>query len=568
MSLSLTILLTVFRMVVIPAQFQDQQFSCTETELEQTVLTAQEYFNGQFGGECEFIFDLAPTVTLSKNYSYYGANYSDRKDALLYEAVKEACSLSSSDVDFSLYDNDSDGSVDNVFILAAGLSEADGASSEHIWPQQGLLESFGAEFTMNGKTVNGFTVSCELTSDSGADPRPAGIGIFCHELAHSFGLKDLYDTDDAGSGGSSKGLWNTSLMDTGCKNSDGRCPPNLNALDYDELGAGDCDTLEIGDYTLNPINRDGRYLKFETGNEGEYFLFECREATGWDAPLGRGGLLVYHIDKSGNPAGMSDYYVRVLSAAERWELNQINCRPDYQCAEIISANPDAADVQEIFFPQPDVENFGSDTAPAFRANDGSSTGLALIDIRRNHDGSVSFSVVRPVTVGDPYIYQDAAIINWSIDERLADNDGFEIEWTDGDTSDSTFVESSCRSFTIEGLSPQTRYRATVRLVLSQDEKFSASADFTTKVYREGTYPYIYLNGISRNIDGSFVAGTRLPLRVFNAREVAEVMWYFDGKPITPEEDGFYTLVRSGTLRAVIFYEDGTREQIIKEILIR
>ena len=227
----LAILLSVFRMVVIPAQFQDRQFSCTEAELGHIVLLAQDYLNDQSGGETEFIFDLAPAVTLSKPCSYYGSNYSDRRDALLYEAVREACSLVSDRIDFSLYDNDSDGYVDNVFILAAGLSEADGAPSESIWPQQGKMSDFKASFSMDGKTVDSFAVSCELASDSGLNPRPAGIGVFCHELAHVFGLHDLYDTDGTGSGGESKGLWRTSLMDEGCKNSDGNCPPNLNALE-------------------------------------------------------------------------------------------------------------------------------------------------------------------------------------------------------------------------------------------------------------------------------------------------------------------------------------------------
>ena len=160
---------------------------------------------------------------LPKDLSYYGANYSDRKDALLYEAVRDACLQSSEDIDFSAYDNDSDGEVDNVFILVAGMSEADGASSDCIWPQHGLLKDSGPNSTSTARpsTASPYLASSPLTK---ARPPPRGIGIFCHELAHSFGLKDLYDTDGTGSGGNAPGLWNTSLMDTGCKNADGMCP--------------------------------------------------------------------------------------------------------------------------------------------------------------------------------------------------------------------------------------------------------------------------------------------------------------------------------------------------------
>ena len=110
--------------------------------------------------------------------------------------------------------------------------------------------------------------------------------------------------------------------------------------------------------------------------------------------------------------------------------------------------------------------------------------------------------------------------------------------------------------------------ATVRLVVSDEQKFSMSANFTTKVYRKGTYPYIYLRGSDRNTDGTFVPGSKIPLRVFNATGVAEVRWFFDGSPVEAESDGYFTVRRSGTLCAEIYYEDGTEERIIKEIRTR
>ena len=92
--------------------------------------------------------------------------------------------------------------------------------------------------------------------------------------------------------------------------------------------------------------------------------------------------------------------------------------------------------------------------PAFRGNDGSSSGFALLDIHRNQDGSVSFSVARPVVLDISGIFQDAAIISWEIDDRLADNQGFEVEWTDGEKRETRMLDSSERSFTVEGLTPR------------------------------------------------------------------------------------------------------------------
>ncbi|MBO6238850.1 MAG: hypothetical protein J6N50_08640, partial [Bacteroidales bacterium] len=81
-------------------------------------------------------------------------------------------------------------------------------------------------------------------------------------------------------------------------------------------------------------------------------------------------------------------------------------------------------------------------------------------------------------------------------------------------------------------------------------------------------PYIYLNQIQRNVDGSFPAGSKIPLRVFNATEVEEVRWSLDGKRIEPEADGNFTLRRSGRLAAQILHTDGTSETIFKEITVQ
>ena len=114
---SLALVLSVFRMVVIPVQFEDVSFSCGTDVLAAKVAEAERYFCDQPAGYDGFEFDLAPIVTLGKEVSYYGANYSDRRDALLHEAVRQACTASRNAVDFSSYDNDGDSEVDNIFIL-------------------------------------------------------------------------------------------------------------------------------------------------------------------------------------------------------------------------------------------------------------------------------------------------------------------------------------------------------------------------------------------------------------------------------------------------------------------
>ena len=131
---SLTLLLSVFRMIVLPVEFQDQAFTSTPAQLEATVRQAEQYFNRQFAGKTTFEFSLAPVTTLAHEMAYYGANYSERKDVNLGEAVREACTQQQNEINFAQFDNDSDGTVDNVFLLAAGVGEDDGGGESAIWP--------------------------------------------------------------------------------------------------------------------------------------------------------------------------------------------------------------------------------------------------------------------------------------------------------------------------------------------------------------------------------------------------------------------------------------------------
>lgn len=557
MKLSLFIILSIFRMVVIPVQFEDVDFTISRSDLAATVSKAESYYNHQFPDRT-FQFDLAPAVKVSHKMSYYGNNYSSRKDVLLHEAIREACNLLNDEVNFSLYDNNSDGSVDNIILITAGMGESQGSGADYIWAQQGLLQDYGSTLTLDGVNINSFSVSTELQSDNGANPRPSGIGLICHELAHSFGLVDLYDTDGDGSGGLSPGLCLTSLMDRGCLNDDGNTPPNMNAIDLEILGIGKCDTLKIGSYNLKPIDSGRRYLKALTDVEGEYFLFECRSAQNWDAPLGKSGLVVYHIDKSGNPAGYSDYFKTEIDAATRWKKSQINCRPDRMCAEIVCQ----------FFPQSGHTSFGSDTAPAFRFRDGKSSTLALSNISLESDGSVSFKVIEPITIEKINAFQDAAIINWKKDPLAGNASSYTVSWTSGSQTKSIETDGKATGCSIDGLSPLTAYSFTVKMNISDNEKYSVSASFTTKAYRSGTYPYIFLSGTVRNTNGSFPYGAKIPLRIYNATNVQSIEWYFDSQKVTAGSDGYFSLTRSGQLKAVVTHTDGKKETIIKVITIQ
>ena len=180
---------------------------------------------------------------------------------------------------------------------------------------------------------------------------------------------------------------------------------------------------------------------------------------------------------------------------------------------------------------------------------------------------MSFEVIEPLTLLDLSVYQDAAVVRWKADPSLIGIQSFAVSWTDGEESRELVVPPGFTSCTLEGLQAQAAYRFSVQVRMEGGDRYSVDGSFVTKVFRSGTYPYIYLSGTLRNVDGSFPAGSKIPLRVFNATDVEEVEWTLDGERIYPEADGRFTLRRSGMLRARVIHTDGSSESLFKQITV-
>ena len=547
----------VRRYVVIPLEFSDVSFTDTRNGIDQKISTAKKYFDSQFAPACTFDFTVTSTVRLPNTQSHYGTNYYSLKDEKLPEAVREA--LAQVSFDPAAYDCDSDGFIDNICFISAGHSESDGGGSNCIWPQQIFLHDRGGTVTVGGKTADSFSICSEFSSEA----------IFCHELAHSFGLQDTYDTDGPLSGGTSKGLWGTlSLMDAG------NSLHNFSAVELDQLGLGNVIYPIEGRLVLKPLSESKEYIKIPSGNPDEYFLLECRDNKGWDAGLGGQGLVIYHVDRSSNDAMYSDLYRRNLTAAERWEFNQVNCRPQHECARVIAAVPGTDDISQVFFPQPGHNSFGSETDPPMRSWSGTTGSIAINNISYSTSGEVTLDIVTPLQDITYEVFQDAMIFDWNIHPGL-DIDRSVISWEAAGQSvsslKSTIVYPNSQGqyySVIEGLSPQTDYKVTIRVYCKDGANFSNAFDIRTKVYSSGSHPFIYLNTAERNSDGTFKSGTRLPLRVYNAPDARSVLWSFNGVRIYALDLGYWTMNSSGTLEAEIVHADGSIETIVKKINLR
>ena len=566
--------------LVILAQFPDLKFKFGREYFENLLNmhgysyagasgSALDYFNDQFEGAASFEFTVSSIVTLSKGYAYYGENDEEDQDKRPHEAVIEACRLVDADIDFSQYDNDGDGEVDNVFVFVPGHDEAEGAGENHIWSHQWYIwDGAHVRVTLDGKLINSYAISTELTYDGSWKEILTPIGTFCHEYSHSLGLMDLYDTDYEDSGGKSTSVWGTtSLMDHGNYNNNGNTPPNYNSMELWMLGLGTAEPFELGSQTLAPISSQKRYFIAETDNDGEYYFFECRAPEGWDAYVGGSGMLIYHYDASSNDTGYSDSQKMNLTAQQRWWYNEVNCNPEHLCFDLIESVPIARDVSQVFWPNGTHTSFNASSNPPMTWWSGGQPEVGLTGIRK--DGTfVSFTITGPVSIEKVEEFQDAAIVLWSMTGPATAESCISIKQAGGNTSEYRVkpYAPGFYSYTFEGLSPERTYTVTVFNPDSREN--SVSADFTTKKYYSDGYPFIYLNSAERNSDGSFRKGGRMPLRVFNARGAAHVDWVFPNSVLTTNGSGYYTVQGSGTIKAVVDYEDGSTDIITKQITVK
>lgn len=257
----------------------------------------KDYFKAQSHGLFELDFDVAGICQLQHTYAYYGKNSNDN-DVRAGQMVAEACLWAHEHgTDFSKYDWDGDGEVDQVFVLYAGHGEASyDKDPDTIWPHMHYLSAsdYRKSLSLDGVTVDTYACSCELNGDGDLD----GIGTFCHEFSHCMGFPDLYDTSYAGW----FGMGDFDLMCSGSYNGDSKCPAGYSAYEKAE-----CGWLTLKDMTnieqetsivgVQPMSEDGdAYIIKNKGHEDEYYILENRQKTGWDSYLPASGLMITHVD--------------------------------------------------------------------------------------------------------------------------------------------------------------------------------------------------------------------------------------------------------------------------------
>lgn len=319
------------KFLCILVDFSDKSFTHNATKFD-SLFNAKNYTtNGAIGSVNEYYrktsfdlfdpsFDIVGPVTLDSSWAYYGTNDVNGSDVNIQEFTYEALHKADSLIDYSDYDLDNDGYVDNVYFIYAGYGEASGASEKTIWPHRWYLYSMGNK-TLDGKYFGDYSTSNELYGISGT--QLTSIGVICHEFGHVCGLPDFYDTDYSGSGGDCDGLGDWDEMAGGSWNDGGRRPPMFNAWSRIFLNwATPVRLTESQTITLNPAYTHNEICFFQTETPGELFMMENRQNIGFDTAIPGHGLLIYHIDM--NHSG--------------WDNNSINNNPYKQGFDIEEAD--------------------------------------------------------------------------------------------------------------------------------------------------------------------------------------------------------------------------------------
>lgn len=350
-----------------------------------------DYFKAQSGGQFLLDFDVAGPVTLPYGYSYYGQNDDDGYDKRPTKMVREACQAVDGSVDFSKYDWDGDGEVEEVFVVYAGNGEHDTTNQPNlIWPHMDNLANYGEQLTLDGVTINTYACASELNSDKTL----SGIGTFCHEFSHCMGFPDMYDT---ASDGNNFGMGSWDLMDYGSYNGYGYVPAGYSG--YEKMVCGWTTPIELDKpMTVNGMERladmGQTYIIYNKGNRNEYYILENRQQSGFDKYLPGSGLLIERVDYD----------------KDIWEWNAVNTTNggyypegsytpsynDHQRITIFHANNIEYDGNNATYPYASLDSLTDSSQPAATVWNANADGTYLMHCRvygitQNADGTVAFS---------------------------------------------------------------------------------------------------------------------------------------------------------------------------------
>ena len=331
--------------------------------------SANDFFRESSNGLFDPQFDVYGPVMLQHERVYYGGG-SNEENA--WQMVIEACDQLDDVIDFTEYDRDGDGQVDNIYIFFAGEGESSSGIAETVWPHAAKIMEIDLLHThiYDGKIINSYGVSNEWENGN-----PDGVGTFCHEFSHVMGLPDLYATEYTDA--FDPGEW--SALAYGPYNNEGRTPPLYSAFERYCVGWLKLEELpETGNITIPPVGTNKAYA-IKTSNPDEFYVLENRQQLSWDTYIPYHGMLVWHID-----------YDQSV-----WSRNAVNNSTTHQRIDIVEAdNTRTAESRtgDVFPGTAGVTSFTDDTTPSMMTWQNYRLSRPITEITETEDGFITFKV--------------------------------------------------------------------------------------------------------------------------------------------------------------------------------
>jgi len=323
------------------------------------------------------------------------------------------------DVDFSRFDHDRDGVVDELLVVHAGAGAEETGRPQDIWSHKWQLSdatfgSPGPVQTQDGVTVDAFSVEPERFEDG----RLVSIGVFCHEFGHLLGMPDLYDTDY-----STSGLGGFCLMAAGswarasASDPPGSCPVlpcawNKYLLGWvrpesvEQGGVDSVASAELPAAAANPAayrvlrNPGGADWRAAGTGTGEYFMVENRQRIGFDRGLPGSGFLILHVDES-RPDNSNEAHplVGILQA-------------DHSPGYLLPGGDRGGDGDLWKQSDTGVRSF---TVPSTAFYDGVQSGAAIYDISGSDSLMTAGMKIAPMFLGRVYSFPNPIIVRTQSD---------------------------------------------------------------------------------------------------------------------------------------------------------
>lgn len=278
--------------------FADTQTTFGRDDFDAMMNTANYQNTGSFRdfylensyGQLDIQTTVVGWIQLSKNKNMYSTEN-------MTELISEALTLVQDEIDFSQFDNNGDGELDGLSIIHQGTGQEVTGSTQDIWSHSGELY----DTWVDGIRVRTYTIQPELLYNVPMLSMMT-VGVFCHEFGHNLGAPDFYDVDYE-QNGSYVGTGEWDLMGGGAWGTYGRSgdsPCHYTMWQKIQFGwvtptvLSESQTID----NMQAVTDGPVAYVINTMRDGDYFVLENRQKSGFDRSLPGHGLVIYHADES------------------------------------------------------------------------------------------------------------------------------------------------------------------------------------------------------------------------------------------------------------------------------